>query len=219
MNYRVTLALLVVLAALGGVLIFSDQSKKSEPGPAKESDQQVELFGVEPADVQRLEVRRGRDSRLFQKADEGKWTLQPTGEEADSTWVNGLASQLGTLYSTRRIPAAEADPGAYGLSSPRMAVQLGLQDGTTRELRIGEQTPVQTGYYAQTTAGGDVYVVAGTVVAILERLVDQPLAPTPTPAPTSRPTTTPTPAATAPPVSSRTPTLPPTATPPPTPVR
>ena len=116
--------------------------------------------------------------------------------------------------------AALHDPGALaGGDRPAERTVADVRDevvqrrGGILTLRLGEQTPVLTGYYAQTSEGGDVYIVPPITVAELERLLNQPFAPTPTPAPTTGPTSPPTPAPTAPPIGA------PTSTPVPTPAR
>lgn len=197
MNIRVTIALLAILAALGGVLLYTDRQQQLIP--VKQGEEQVQLLTYDPANVAQLDVKRDSQERRFRKGDDGQWLLQPQGERANEARIENLVIGLPTLPAQRRITATEADLTEYGLNSPRLSLGVSLKDGTIHELRIGAQTPVQTGYYAQTSQGGDVYVVPNILVAELERLVEQPFAPTPTPVPPTRPSATPTPPSAVPP--------------------
>jgi hypothetical protein len=206
LNPRITIGLLIVLAALGGVLLYTDRQDQSTPG--KEADQPAEVFTFNYSDVGQLELRREGTARVFRKDENGQWTLQPGGEAADSRRVEALTARLATLRAARRISATEADVSAYGLANPRIVVRLTLSGGTTHELEFGQQTPVQTGYYAQTAQDTEVYVLPTILVDEIERLIAQPFEPTPTPAP---PTPTATLGPTAPPIGA--PTLTPVASP------
>lgn len=212
LNPRITISLLVVLAALGGVLLYTDQQ---QPGtPSSGAEQPAEVFNFSPADLQQIELRRESTPRSFKKADGDKWNLQPSGDPADSSRVQSLVTRLSNLRATRRITPTESDLSVYGLVNPRIVVRLTLADGATHELWVGEKTPVQTGNYAQAEQGGDVYVLPSVLVDEIERLIDQPVAPTPTPA---RPTSTPTLGPTAPPIGAPTLTPIPSLTRPPSP--
>lgn len=214
MNPRLTLGLLVVLAVLGGLLLFID--RRPESPPARDAERLPEVMSFSLADAQRLELRRADLARQFRRGEDGQWVLEPGGQRAHQNAVESLLARLSALRATRRIPPTNTDLSAYGLISPRLTALVGLRDDTIHELRIGEKTPVETGYYAVTAQGGDVYVVPSILVDEMERLIAQPFAPTPTPAP---PTPTPTFGPTAPPIGAPTLTPAPTSTPAPAPRR
>lgn len=184
MNLRATIGLLVVLGVLIGALLYSNQQQESQPA-AKTEQPEVEMFAFSLEDARRLAIRAEGQTQVFVRDESGEWTVEAANQPANQRIVETVLLRLISSPATRRIPAAEADPNAFGLADPRLVAEIGTADGTIHTLRVGAQTPTQSGYYAQTAEGGDVYLIPAILVADLERLVRQPFAPTPTPVPSS----------------------------------
>jgi hypothetical protein len=205
MNPRVTIGLLVVLAALGIGVYFSEfregssssgSTPSTPPGgapaaPAATADPLLQMFQIDDKEIVKLEfLKAGMTTTVTKDGDE--WQLQPTGESAERFRVNSLLVRVATLKANRRIGEPDSLE-IYGLTSPDMIMRLWRQDDTLYELIIGAKTPNEAGTYARRPDDPAVFVIPNTVANDIEKMVtESPKAPaTPTPFPTSTATPTP----------------------------
>ena len=119
----------------------------------------------------------------------GAWkVLKPQEEEADQARVNQVLKRLWPLKATR-VLTGSVELAAFGLSEPRITVNLWLKDGSQKRLFIGDKTPVGTAYYVRVEGQEGVYLAYVLPIKELERLVTEPpYKPTPTPSPAFTPT-------------------------------
>jgi hypothetical protein len=205
MNPRFTIGLLVVLAALGIGVYFSEfrdgssstvSTPPSQPGappapPEATPDPLLQMFQIDDKEVVKLEFLKGGVTTTVTK-DGDDWKLQPSGESAERFRVNSLLVRVATLKANRRIAEPESLE-IYELTSPQMIMRLWRQDDTLYELIIGAKTPNEAGTYARRPDDPAVFVIPNTVANDIEKMVTEPpKAPaTPTPFPTSTATPTP----------------------------
>jgi Domain of unknown function (DUF4340) len=201
MSPRVTLGLLAVLLALGGYVYFSDSPGQASPPAAKDkpADPQLEVLQFDDRNTQRLTVEKGGQRTVVEKDANGNWTLQPSGEPADRSRLNGILLRLSGLRATRRF-AESPDLADYGLAAPETSVTVTQADGSEYRIEFGARAPAEAGVYARRDAEPAVFLVSAAILQDVERLISEPpLQPTPTPAPTptvggeTEPTATPTP--------------------------
>src|SRR5437868_6060008 len=166
MNPRLTVALLVILVALGAGVYFANQSGGSETpadlGGATAAPTAVLLLGSDKP-VERIEITDVNKKTAFHK-DGDKWVLDdPAGREGDQTRMSAAAAQLGRLRPIRTLPAG-GDIAAFGLASVQTEVKISQQGGEQKTLQIGNQDPTQAGYYARLAGQETIYLIdAGTV--------------------------------------------------------
>jgi hypothetical protein len=110
----------------------------------------------------------------------GAWKLvEPAGQPADVTRIESAVTQVGFLQVTSTLE----DPPALsvvGLQPPRYRLSAVGQDGKEQVAFIGDQTPTQTGYYAQREGGPLVVVSQFALDSLLELFNNPPVLPTPT---------------------------------------
>lgn len=206
MNLRVTLGFLVVAVLLGGVVYGLDKFNIG-PTPAANSTstavagQNLQVYTFDDTKVTAFELRQGDRSVRVEK-NQDAWTIAGSGEPANRSSFNSLIVRMGQLRATRRVDNASSDLKQFGLETPRDSAVAITDDGTRYELQIGDKTPVQTGTYARSADGADVFVIQDQFVSDLERLVGDPKEP---PTPTPRPAT-PVPSEAGPAVTGATPT-------------
>jgi hypothetical protein len=205
MNPRVTIGLLVVLAALGIGVYFSEfrdgsstagSTSPSPPGggaaaPGPTADPLLQMFQIDDKEIVKLEFLKGGVTTTVTKDGE-EWLLQPTGEPAERFRVNSLLVRVATLKANRRIAEPESLE-IYGLASPEMLMRMWRQDDTLYELIVGGKTPNEAGTYARRPDDPAVFVLPNTVVDDIQKMITEPpkAPPTSTPFPTSTPTPTP----------------------------
>ncbi len=119
------------------------------------------------------------------------WQLvKPVQTPADATRVEGWLDQLGNLTADQVVDGAK-DLSEYGLSQPKLNVEVSLPAGKSAKLMLGDKTPDGNDYYAQVPNDKNVYLVNSPLGDDLKNALTQPpkAVPTPTPLPTLVPAT------------------------------
>lgn len=206
MKARNTLSMLVVLAALGGYVYYTEFSPSAlTVTPTPIPDTTIKLLDLNPDDVVGLQVSSGV-SRTVAHKDNGAWHMdEPTKEEADTSRLNNLLGTLAKLNATRALSETPTNLAPFGLLTGTLTVTLQLKDNRSETIRFGEATIQGGTYYGQRVGDPKVYLVTSLAFSGAQQLLTTlPKKPTPTPtAPPPLPTDTPAP----------TPTLNPNATP------
>ncbi len=114
----------------------------------------------------------------------GQWQMvEPTPGPADGKRVQRLVEHWVEISTYRRFAPEEVDLEQFGLLSPKATIVLGLANGESWTIAIGEKSPKGNTYYAQWR--GQVHLLPrGPVEEALGLLSTPPYPPTPTPEPT-----------------------------------
>ncbi|MBI1786060.1 MAG: DUF4340 domain-containing protein [Acidobacteria bacterium] len=161
MKFRGLLIALVVLAALGGGVYWSEKAKKAEQGkPAKDAPPKVLTI----PDDQFKEIRVQRNSgevTLVKKNDAGKWQIvEPKPLNADQDSVTSMVSTLSSLTSDRLVEEKADDLSPFGLKTPALEVTITKKDGKTEKLLLGDETPTASGVFVKLAGDPRVFTVA-----------------------------------------------------------
>lgn len=193
MNWKFTLGLLVVAVGLGSY-VFLNEAQKPAPTPtplpgqaAAPTPQAINTFAAD--DVASISVRTAQGETMVARPQGGDWLMtRPRPAPADQVRVGALASQLATLNSLVAISLEGGRPASeYGLDPAKVTVTISKRDGTTDELTIGDQSPVNDGYFARKNRGNTVYVINSAANDAIRRLVTEPPLPVSPTAPAARP--------------------------------
>ena len=143
---RSTLALLVVLAGLGGYIYFV-ASKTDETASTKDR-----LFpGVTSDNIEELTVKNDTgDVTTLKKAD-GKWQLTaPVSTRGSDMEASGIANALAGLDHTRVVEENPTDVKEYGLDAPATEITFKSNGGKpSGKLLIGKKTATGGSLYAR----------------------------------------------------------------------
>lgn len=200
MNYRNTLIMIVVLAALIGFLYYDQQQQASAPTPTPQPA--LKLLDLNAADVTGLTVTVP-PSRTVAHLDNGAWLLdEPIKTEADTAQLNGIVTQFAKLTATRALTDTPTNLEPFGLVTGTLTLELKLKDNRSEVIRVGNSTISGSDDYVQHVGDPKVYLVPLSTFASLQQIVSTPPL-KPTPAPTAPPTT---------PTAGALPPLPPVAT-------
>ncbi len=207
----IALALFAVLAGVAyGATRYKSQKSEAEATP---SATPVELVSFSLNDVVGVEIQGPDQTVVLRRSDpKADWqVVQPAPQGNEFADQQRIISAVYSLIAPSVLTTLSdtSDLKALGLDKPTYIIKVRLKDGQTWQMNVGNQTPIQSGYYVQ--VGKQIAVVDKySLSSVLELLQAPPLAtPFPTPEATGQanPTSTPTP------VPPTTPT--PTATPPP----
>ncbi|MBI2942113.1 MAG: DUF4340 domain-containing protein [Chloroflexi bacterium] len=186
MNLRLTVAALVVFAALGGIVYYLESR-----GETKDDAKQPSVLTFAAGDVQWLAVESGGKTTELALQDNAWLIVKPEPGLADTWQVRNLIERLATLKGTRAIEVALATLADYDLATPTGRARLRLASGQTVELLIGGKTPDSASAYVKLPDTPTVYVVPSYVAEDVLRLASQPPKAQPTPTPFVPPTPTP----------------------------
>ena len=138
-----TIALVVVLAGLGGYIYFVDSKR-----PVGGLEEKAKVFTVEADKVEEITLTSDAETATLQKVD-GTWRMTaPTQADADQTEVSSIATNLSTLEVNRVVEENASNLTEYGLASPRITIAFKAQGGAAGQLQIGDKTATQSDLYA-----------------------------------------------------------------------
>jgi hypothetical protein len=144
----------VVLAALSGVLYWSNHKKPSADVKVS-ADTPPKIMSVAEADITKVDIKRkGQDAVVLTKNDAGKWQItEPKPLAADQASVGNMLSNLSSLDSERLIEDKATNLAEFGLSEPAEELDITEKNNKTEKLLIGDSTP--TGNAAYVAVAGD----------------------------------------------------------------
>ena len=170
MKFKGLLTAVIVLAALGGGVYWSDKTKKAEEKePAKDAPPKV--LTIPDDQFKSIQLKKsGGDTTLVQKSDAGKWQItQPAPLAADQDSVGSVVSTLSSLASDRLIEDKASDLAPYGLASPALDVVVTKKDGKTEELLVGHDTPTGGSTFVKLKNDPRVFSVSSGVKSSLDK--------------------------------------------------
>lgn len=162
MQSRGLLIGVVALAALSGLLWWSDKKANDEAkNPAKDS-KSVKLLSVAASDVVDVVVQHKNESavHLVKNVAANKWELVSEPKfliENDAAMT--LATNAGTVSSDKLIDDNATDFIQYGLDPAQITLELQDKGGKIHKLLIGDETPVGNLFYVRLPNEKKVYTI------------------------------------------------------------
>ncbi len=187
MRFQQTLILLLALAGLGGLVLFTGSGGGEPTRPT------LFIYNLPSDDLVSMEFRsRSRVLRL-QKDAEGKWQmLEPVQAEADQGRVSGTTLAVAGVVADKVMEEKPQSLARYGLDNPQYQITVSAKDDRAATILIGELNPVANKNYAQRKGYDPVYLIDQSWGEVARGLLDSiPLPATPTPEPTATPTPAP----------------------------
>lgn len=203
MDMRITAVLLVVLAILGGYVLWSGSSTEEAgspgaPGSAGTAETEVPVAPFDPAAARSIRVVDAAGAIMSVERTDAGWQIaEPLPGPADTIRVTGVLTDLAELTATQVITPDDGDLLPYGLLAALYTITVTGDEGELVSLRLGTPNPGGTATYVQANEGDVVYLVSDFRLSDVRRWVlEPPVAPTPTIPPPPLPTLAPTPAPT-----------------------
>jgi hypothetical protein len=206
-SFRVTAALLAVLIILGGAVYYSSKSPAPETGAAPTT---VAVMKFTATDAVKLVIAGTDKTTELEKKGDAWGIVRPAPQPADSSRVESWVDQIANLSAERSIDDV-TDLASYGLASPRLNVEVDMQDGKLVKVQFGDKTPDGGAYYVRLPDDGarakSVYLIGSPLGDDLTSALTKPpvAVPTPTPFPTLVPTSLTPPSAVLPTTATPTP--------------
>jgi hypothetical protein len=148
-----TWILLVVFAVLlGGAFYLQKNPLPSSSGtetPSPTALARLLKEGWNTSDIVWMELK-GKQSSAIQlsRDNQGVWTLTPEAATVDPGKAEEIRTQIADMRALANLPASFALDAA-GFSAPAYILTIKNTQGQQSVIRIGNETPTATGYYAQ----------------------------------------------------------------------
>ncbi len=116
----------VVLAALSGVLYWSNRHPASENTAKASVDTPPKILSLKQEDISKIQIKKkGGEELDLAKGDAGKWQItapRPLG--ADQEAVSSLLSSVSSLNADRLVEDKAGDVSQYGLAQPALELDV-----------------------------------------------------------------------------------------------
>jgi Domain of unknown function (DUF4340) len=175
MNWRTTTVLLLVVVGLGLYIRFYE-SKRPGTIDAEKHAQNVVNFDRDKIDG--ILIQNGDDKIDLRRHDQ-KWRLEtPVKDQADSSVVDNLLSDLESWQKQNTIPGKEidADKGKlaeFGLNKPKLRLKLSGGADAPPEIWFGKDAAFEGKMYVRFENSKDTFVVPQTIKKDIEKKADE----------------------------------------------
>jgi hypothetical protein len=173
MKFRGLLAAVVVLAALGGFLYWSQRHPNALQPKNAGTPELPPLVHVRDDAITGLTLHeRGSAPITLVTSQPGRWEITaPITAPADEVSVAHILSNLSHLRTQGIIEDHPSDLGRYGLADPALTMDITQKGNQTAHLILGDRTPTGEGAYAMVPGDQHVY----TVPYFMDESFNQPL--------------------------------------------
>lgn len=161
MRIRGLLVAIVALAALGGLLYWSNRAQKAKEGKP-DPNAPPKILELKEDNLVRFEIRKkDQPAVVLEKGQDGNWKITaPEPLNADQDSVRSLVSTVTSLNSDRVIEENPQDLSPYGLQAPAVELVIGQKEGGEKKLLIGDETPTGSYYFVKLDGDARVFTMA-----------------------------------------------------------
>lgn len=171
MRPRGLLVALVLLAALAGAVYYSNKQKAAEAAKPP-ADTPPKILALAEGDITKVALKKGAYETDLQKTGD-KWAITaPMPYAADQSAVSQLVSSAANVSSDRVVEDKASNVSAYGLNAPILEIDITSKGGKVSKLKIGDDTPTNSGAYAMLEGDPHVYTVPSYVKTGLDKSIN-----------------------------------------------
>jgi hypothetical protein len=152
---------MVLLAALVGVLYWSNRHPSSRETASASTPTAPKILSVNESDLTKVDLHKSNGDQLaLARNGSGAWEiLAPKPMTADQSAVDSMLGTFSSLNSERVVDEKAADLSAYGLAKPSLEVDLTEKSNKSQKLLIGDDTPAGGGTYAMLAGDPRVFTI------------------------------------------------------------
>jgi hypothetical protein len=164
----------VVLAALSGVLYWSNHHLPSDSTAKASIDTPPKILSLKQEDISKIEIKKkGGEEVGLAKGDAGKWQITaPKLLGADQEAVNNLLSSVATLSADRLVDDKPGDLAQFGLTEPSLELDVTSKDSQPQKLFLGDNTPAGSDVFAKLDGDPRVFTVANYNKTSIDKTAD-----------------------------------------------
>jgi hypothetical protein len=159
----------VILAALSGVLYWSNHRKPTEDTAKAAVEAPPKILSLNEADITGIVIHKKGQADVALAKSGGRWRITAPGAlEADAASVSGVVSTVSSLTAERLVDDKATDLAQYGLADPLLAVEVKAKD-KTQKLSVGETTVNGSANYVALAGDPRVFTIATYVKSSLDK--------------------------------------------------
>jgi hypothetical protein len=134
MKPRGLLAAVIVLAALGGALYWSNRKQKADAAKPATDTRHPKILSIPEDQIKEVRLKKtGAETTVLRKGDDGKWQIaEPKPLRADQDAAKSLVSSLSNLNADKVVEDKAADLSPYGLNAPTLDVTVKRRTASRR---------------------------------------------------------------------------------------
>jgi hypothetical protein len=161
----------IVLAALSGVLYWSNHRKPAENAVKVSADTPPQILTLAQSDITKIDIKKkSGDALELVKDGAGKWQLAGAKPlRADQNEVSSMLSTLSSLTSERLIEEKAGNLADYGLAEPAAELTVTEKSNKTQKLLIGDDTPLKNAAYVALAGDPRVFTLANFNKTTIEK--------------------------------------------------
>jgi hypothetical protein len=173
MRLRGLMIATLVMVALFVGWYFSNKQKSAEAAKPP-SDAAPKILALSENDISKVALKKkGSAETVLERNNANKWQLTaPNRFLADQDTAGQLANSASSVTSDRVVEDKATDLSGYGLQSPTLEVDVTTKTGKTSKLKIGDDTPTNSGSYAMLEGDPRLFTVASYVKSGLDKSVN-----------------------------------------------
>ncbi len=175
MNLRLLLVLVILVSLSSIVVTFVVTDQTVE----RVSTRLPFFYTIPEGDIRQVEIVSPSGVMAFELDEEENYWIF-AGDDTmpvDHQRWSGITTLLGGPRSQRQLESSFGEPALYGLENPATTVTIGLSDGSSVRLLLGDETPDRSGNYAQLEGFPQLVLVSSSWGEVLSSLISAP--PTP----------------------------------------
>ncbi len=164
MNWKTTVALLVIVVGLGVYLKFYEMNR---PTTAEAREQSQKVVKLDRDKIDGIMIQNG-DQTIDLRRHDSKWRLErPIKDQADSSLIQNLLFDLegwekDATISAKEIEADKSKLAEYGLNKPKLRLKLSGPDAPP-EILFGKDAALEGKMYVRFENSKEALIVPGTV--------------------------------------------------------
>ena len=176
MNLRITFSAVIVLSVIAVIATFVTQS---DTGEEDDGPDLPFFYTLEPDDIRHININTDIGETDFTlKPDERVWYFDdPEGIPVSHDRFGGMTFLLGGPKIQRFLTEIAEDDSIFGLEDPDLVVDLGLRDGSSIAMELGDITPDGDGQYARMVGFPQMVLVDSSWGQVISRLESEPPVP------------------------------------------
>lgn len=162
---RIVLILVGVLIVLGGGFLFLKTSKHFNVSSSSSAAYtSIPLLNVNADKIQKVAVSNTAGSFTILRTGSSAWTVSELkNAPVLSSTVSSACTTLASLSAMSAVETNPKDLKKYGLAKPAGTIDATIAGVGEKVFYIGNQTPLETGYYLIEKGGNTVYIVSSDV--------------------------------------------------------
>lgn len=138
-----------------------EESSGTNQSVDEEEESTGTILTLDAAEIHQILVKNSKTEMILQYIEE-TWVLEedPT-LPLKQTYATNMVNALATVTATQTLSEAQ-EISEYGLEEPQVEIQVSSEEGVIATLLLGDEVPLDGGYYAKRKDQSDIYVVSSS---------------------------------------------------------